>query len=94
MLIFDKYYNYLSTLKELCTLIFKLASHGPKCLYRISFLTFMIHSQEVELPKVYFKVLSHKGYLIEQKTDLQICGSAVFIISSHTGKTTGYKALY
>lgn len=37
MLTFDKYYNYLSILKELCSLIFKLASHGPKNLYGILF---------------------------------------------------------
>lgn len=48
----------------------------------------------MELPKVNFKVWNQIGYFIEQKTDCWICGPAVFIISSHTGETTGDKALY
>lgn len=36
----------------------------------------------MELPKVYFEVLNHIGSFTEQKTDLQIWGSAVLF--SHT----------
>lgn len=54
----------------------------------------MTSGQEMELLKVYFIVLNKIGYFIEQKTDRQIWGSAVLLISSHTGGTTGHKALY
>lgn len=37
MLIFDNYYSHLPILKGFCTLIFKLASHGPKYLSKIPF---------------------------------------------------------
>lgn len=47
----------------------------------------------MELPKVYFTVLNYIGYFIEQKTDRQIWGSAVLMMSSHSRETTGHRAL-
>lgn len=52
----------------------------------------MTFGQEIELPIVCCKVVNHIGYFIEQEMtfDLGING----VIFSHTGETTGYKALY